>query len=177
MAMENQPASVPQPYAQPSSVEIFELDRRRHPRYPCEGHAEVFVPHGGLLFRGRILDLSLSGCFIETATINLERGTRVEVYFAARQLQFRVAGHIAALYRKRGAGIAFQNMGPRRARQVDELVKELKEISEQQGARGPEQVPELVTERVTERISGANEKARLIEAGLSFCRKSLLAVS
>lgn len=105
-------------------------NRRRHPRYPCEGHAEVYLPQGGLLLRGKILDLSLSGCFIETPTITLERGTSVEVYFAARQLQFRVAGHIAVLHRKRGAGIAFQPMVPRRARQIADLVSELKQITE-----------------------------------------------
>jgi hypothetical protein len=83
-----------------------------------------------LLFQGKILDLSVSGCFIETPALNLERGTLVEVYFVARQIQFRIAGHIAAIYRKRGAGIAFHNLSSRRARQVADLVRELKEISE-----------------------------------------------
>ena len=110
--------------ATPSSP-LPSANRRRHPRYRCEGHAEVFLPHGGLLLRGKILDLSLSGCFIETAAISLERGTRVEVYFTARQLQFRVAGHIAVPHRKRGAGIAFLELSPRSARQVTELVREL----------------------------------------------------
>jgi len=58
-------------------------ERRRHPRYLCDGHAEVLLPQGGLLFRGRILDLSVSGCFIETTMPNLERGTLVEVFFVA----------------------------------------------------------------------------------------------
>jgi len=108
----------------------MQANRRRHPRYACEGHAEVFVPHGALLFQGKILDLSLSGCFIETPALNLERGTHVEVYFAARQMQFRVAGYIAVLYRRRGAGIAFRNLSPRRAQQVADLVRELKEAAE-----------------------------------------------
>ena len=106
-----------------------QANRRRHPRYTCEGHAEVYLPHGGLLLRGKILDLSLSGCFIETSAINLERGTHVEIYFTTRQLQFRVAGNIAVLHRKRGAGIAFQNLSPRNARQIAELVHELKELA------------------------------------------------
>jgi len=70
---------------------------RRHPPYACEGYAEVFLPHGGLLFRGRILDLSMSGCYIETALLNLERGTQVEVYFVTNQLQFRVLGNVAVV--------------------------------------------------------------------------------
>jgi PilZ domain len=102
-------------------------EKRVHPRYGCEGHAEVFLPHAGLLFRGRILNLSMSGCYIETALLNLERGTQVEVYFVTNQLQFRVMGTIMALRRKRGAGIAFLNVTPRRALQIASLVDELAE--------------------------------------------------
>ena len=104
-------------------------DKRRHPRYSCDGYAEVFLPHGGLLFRGRISNLSVSGCFVETTMANLERGTLVEVYFVANQLQFRVQGNIAEVRQKRGAGIAFVNVSPRRAAQIAALVSELAEES------------------------------------------------
>ena len=128
--METQSLSVAMPSAspavQPAGVPELPTNRRHHPRYACEGRAEVCVPHGGLLFRGKILDLSLSGCFIQTAALNLERGTPVEIYFVARQLQFHIAGHIAVLYRRKGAGIAFGALGPRRTREVTELIAELK---------------------------------------------------
>ena len=101
-------------------------NRRQYPRYRCEGEAEVFVPHGALLFRGKILDLSFSGCFIEAPALDLERGTPVEVSFVLRRIQFRVAGRIAIMHRRRGAGIAFDALGARRARQIAELIAELK---------------------------------------------------
>src|SRR5690348_12545246 len=104
-------------------------NRRQYPRYCCEGEAEVFVPHGALLFRGKILDLSFSGCFIEAPALDLERGTPVEVSFSVRRMQFRVAGRIAIMHRRRGAGIAFQELSPRRARQISELIAELKEMA------------------------------------------------
>jgi hypothetical protein len=122
--------------ADPSPPATPQANRRRHPRYLCEGHAEVFLPHGALLFQGKILDLSLSGCFIESPALNLERGTHVEVYFIAHQIPFRVAGRIAVLHRRRGAGIAFQDMGPRRTRHVAELLLELEEIAEREEAPG-----------------------------------------
>lgn len=104
-------------------------NRRQYPRYHCEGDAEVFVSHGALLFRGKILDLSFSGCFIEAPALDLERGTRVEVSFAVRQMRFRVAGRIAIMHRKRGAGIAFDALGGRRERQIADLIAELKEAA------------------------------------------------
>ena len=117
------------PIASPGSpiVEHRSSEKRRHPRYRCEGHAEVFLPHGGLLFRGRILNLSMTGCYIETALLNLERGTQVEVFFVTNRLQFRVLGNIAALRPKRGAGISFLNVSPRRALQIATMVSELAE--------------------------------------------------
>jgi hypothetical protein len=135
--MEKHPLSTaPSSTTGPSSPAAPSANRRRHPRYLCEGHAEVFLPHGALLFQGKILDLSLSGCFIEAPALNLERGTHVEVYFITHQIPFRVAGRIAVLHRRRGAGIAFQDMGPRRTRHVAELLHELKEIVDREETHG-----------------------------------------
>jgi hypothetical protein len=104
-------------------------ERRRYPRFSCEGRAEVSLPHGGLLVRGRILDVSIAGCFIETSAINLERGTHVEVFFESRQLRFRVAGNIAVLHPPTGVGISFLHPSIRVAQQIGQLVKELAEIA------------------------------------------------
>jgi len=117
------------PSADLTAASEQDADKRRHPRYSCDGYAEVFLPHGGLLFRGRISNLSVSGCFVETTMANLERGTLVEVYFETNQLQFRVQGNIAEVRQKRGAGIAFVNVSPRRAAQIAALVSELAEES------------------------------------------------
>lgn len=111
------------------SAAAIPQNRRQHSRYRCEGDAEVFVPHGALLFRGKILDLSFSGCFVEVPALDLERGTPVEVSFSLHQIQFRVAGRIAIMHRRRGAGIAFDALGPRRARQISDLITELKETA------------------------------------------------
>lgn len=127
MGSESMPAAPP---PSPACKPADNPNRRRHARYSCKGRAEVCVPHGGLLFRGKILDLSFSGCFIETTALNLERGTPVEIYFVARQLQFRIAGRIAVLYPRKGAGIAFDPLGPRHTREITELITELKSASQ-----------------------------------------------
>jgi hypothetical protein len=107
--------------------ELAAEEKRRHPRYRCDGYAEVFLPHGGLLFRGRIANLSVSGCYIETTMANLERGTLIEAYFVTNQLQFRVQGNIAEVRKRSGVGISFLNVSPRRARQISTLIGELAE--------------------------------------------------
>jgi hypothetical protein len=102
-------------------------DRRKQPRYVCEGSALISLPHGGLLIAGSILNVSATGCYIEAPSINLERGTQVEVYFETRKLHFRVAGNITVLRPRIGVGIAFLKLSHRAGRQIAQLVKELAE--------------------------------------------------
>lgn len=109
----------------PDARPAFAQERRKHPRFACEGRAEIFLPHAGLRIAGSIADLSLAGCFIEAPAVNLERGTQVEVYFEANRLPFRVAGSISVVYRGLGAGIAFLRPNQRTARCITELIKEL----------------------------------------------------
>lgn len=99
-------------------------EQRRYPRYACDGYAEVHLPHAGLRFRGRIQNLSVSGCYIETE-VNLERGTYVEIFFRVRQLRFRMAGNIAGIEWRKGVRIAFHEVSSRGAAYVEELVREL----------------------------------------------------
>lgn len=104
-------------------------ERRRHPRYSCDGDAEVHLPHAGLRFQGRIQNLSVSGCYIETE-LNLERGTYVEVFFRLHQLRFRLAGNVVGVDKRSGVRIAFLNVSGRRATHIEELMRELAEKSE-----------------------------------------------
>ena len=86
-------------------------------------------PQGGLLLRGKILDLSLSGCFIETLPSS-SNGERTWRFFHRAPDSVPHSRNIAVFHRKRGAGVAFQNLSPRLARQIADLVQELKEICE-----------------------------------------------
>ena len=133
--MRQQPASGALPSSLPAETGVSETrtedaqgaERRKHARYVCDGQAVVSLPHGGLRVSGRVRDLSVSGCFVESASINLERGTQVEVYFETERLHFRVAGNVTVLRKGNGVGVAFLNPSPRLARQIRELVKELAE--------------------------------------------------
>jgi hypothetical protein len=83
---------------------------RQHQRYPVDGHAEVTVTAAGqssLLLRGRILDISPSGCFIQTlARTVIAPGTRVEILFAVARQNFRVDAE--SRFAKSAVGIGFR---------------------------------------------------------------------
>ena len=54
-------------------------ERRKHARYAVDGDAEVLLADGSQIFRGRVLDISLSGCFVATrARLRMAVGAPVE---------------------------------------------------------------------------------------------------
>lgn len=83
-------------------------ERRRHRRFPCEGYAEVVCCYPTVLFRGRIRDISLTGCFIETAArLRLERLTEVELRFTAIGRHVSSAARVMDIRPGKGAGFEF----------------------------------------------------------------------
>ena len=83
-------------------------ERRRYKRFPCEGHAEVVCCHPAFLFRGRIRDISLTGCFIETAArLRVERMTEVELRFTTNGHHLRSMARIMVIRPGKGAGFEF----------------------------------------------------------------------
>ncbi len=83
-------------------------ERRRHRRFPCEGYAEVVCCHPTVLFRGRIRDISLTGCFIETAArLQLGRLTEVEVRFTAGGRHVSTVARVMDIRPGKGAGFEF----------------------------------------------------------------------
>lgn len=84
------------------------VERRRHRRFPCEGYAEVVCCHPTALFRGRLRDISLTGCFIETAArLHLARLTEVEVRFTASGNRVMSPARLMDYRPGRGAGFEF----------------------------------------------------------------------
>jgi hypothetical protein len=103
------------------------LDRRKAPRFPCEGTGDVIVLGGALHFSGELRDLSASGCRLFThLPFTLERGTQVEVVMVVNHVQFRVAAGVRVNHKSRGVGLEFVNMSARCGRLVSDLIAELK---------------------------------------------------
>src|SRR5205085_6645370 len=67
-------------------------DRRRSPRFLCGGQARLArLPSGDELLSGKLRDLSLKGCAIETASV-VECGVRTELLIHVNASSFRAIG-------------------------------------------------------------------------------------
>ena len=101
------------------------IERRQHTRYAVDAWAEVMVKDGTMLFRGRVLDVSVGGCYIETeAKLKLAPGTPVEMVFRVNEDVFRCEA-TTRMVRTRGAGFLFVNQDARMQRELKELIEEL----------------------------------------------------
>jgi hypothetical protein len=83
------------------------------------------VKDGTMLFRGRVLDVSVGGCYVETeAKLKLAPGTPVEMVFRVDEDVFRCEA-ISRMVRTRGAGFLFVNQNARMQRELERLIQEL----------------------------------------------------
>jgi hypothetical protein len=101
------------------------VERREHTRYAVDAWAEVMVKDGTMLFRGRVLDVSVGGCYIETeAKLKLAPGTPVEMVFRVNDGAFRCDA-VSRMVRTRGAGFLFSSLNARMRRELEGLIQEL----------------------------------------------------
>lgn len=103
------------------------VERRSHPRYAVDAWAEVMVQDGRMLFRGRVLDISAGGCYIETeARLRLAPGTPVEIVFRVDDAVFRCEAAIR-MVRTKGAGFLFSNLDASLRMELEQLIRELRD--------------------------------------------------
>jgi len=100
-------------------------ERREHARYAVDAWAEVVVKDGTMLFRGRVLDVSIGGCYIETeARLRLAPGTPVEIVFRLNDGVFRCEA-TSRMIRTKGAGFLFSDMDVKLQMELQRLIHEL----------------------------------------------------
>lgn len=101
-------------------------ERRQHPRYAIDAWAEVLVLDGSLLFRGRVLDISSAGCFIQTeARLRMRQRTPVEMVFRLKKAALRLQATSRMVRPGIGAGFLFSEMNERTRLELDALIAEL----------------------------------------------------
>jgi hypothetical protein len=102
------------------------LERRATPRFAVDAPASVQVGYDGPMFRGRIVNLSLTGCYIQTiAGTKIPADTAVEIEF----LLMGVSIQLSALFKwskpKAGMGFRFIAMEKDSRMSLEEMLREL----------------------------------------------------
>jgi len=106
-------------------------DRRETSREAVDTTAMIFLVKIASRLRGRILDLSLTGCRIRTdERFPVGIYTRVETEFRLEGLPFRLGGVIQVIHDRHTVGIRFLDMSSRKREQVKQLMEDIREVKE-----------------------------------------------
>lgn len=109
------PASVPAEnsasgHAIADSGERFKgADKRRSPRYPCEGSAELREEGCDVRTWATFSDVSLHGCYVE-AQATYPAGTVLHMKLEASGVRLETKGNVRVSYPYLGMGVAFVDM-------------------------------------------------------------------
>jgi PilZ domain len=102
---------------------------RGQPRQGVHNFATIIVARDGARFRGRILNLTLTGCRIRTERrIPVGIYSPVETEFDLRGFPFRLDGVIQAMHDRYTPGVHFRDLSEHKRQQVLELMGELEEM-------------------------------------------------
>jgi PilZ domain len=104
-------------------------ERRKDPRHTVDGTAILHLLDPPIRLRGRILDLSHSGCLFRTEDcfpMGLYR--RVEIEFQLDGLSFRLAGVTQSIHKRHKIGVRFLDVSERKRLQLTELIEEIVEL-------------------------------------------------
>jgi hypothetical protein len=85
-------------------------DRRHSPRFSCGGAAKIVcLPSNGFSVPGRMRDLSLGGCCVETVPA-LDCGARTEIVVRVNSGSFRAVSQVKGMRDRFGVGMEFVHL-------------------------------------------------------------------
>lgn len=112
-------------------------ERRKEPRHTVDGYAVLTILNNSVRLRGRILDLSMSGCQFRTDDcFPMGIYSRAEIEFQLDGLPFRLACVTQSLHKRNRVGVRFLDMSDRKREQLVELITELGKLLAQKTPSG-----------------------------------------
>ena len=150
-ARQDDPALAAIPAAPPSQDCYEGPEKRRSPRYKCEGSAEMCKVSSDVRTWATFTDISMHGCYLE-AQATYPVGTVLRLKLEANGTKVEVTGNVRVSYPYLGMGIAFASISDEYQARLRDLLASLSRPSVIMGpgiasslpARGPlEAVPAI----------------------------------
>jgi hypothetical protein len=104
-----------------------ETEQRSEDRYPVAWDAEIFVPERTAMFRGQMVNISSSGCYVRTlAWVRLPPTTVVELVFMLDGRLARTRAEARFAQSRTGVGLRFLPLEDELRRRLDEVIVDLR---------------------------------------------------
>jgi hypothetical protein len=118
-------------------------DKRKSPRYRCQGSAHVREIETGVAIWTTFTDISLHGCYVE-ATTTYRIGVMLGLKLEANGFRVEATGEVRVAYPSLGMGISFTKMSDEDRERLRELVRSISRPSVILGGRVAMRAPPRV---------------------------------
>jgi hypothetical protein len=115
-------------------------ERRRFPRFSVRGDAEIFVEGTNFAVRGKLTDLSRSGCFVELLP-GITLGAHVALVLLLAHRQIHVQGVVRSVLSSFGLGIEFEHIEAEDLQMLEEVLAEFEHGTPQENDSSPAPLP------------------------------------
>jgi hypothetical protein len=117
------PNANPAPQTSPPG-NLSGAERRRSPRYACEGSAEIRQEGQDVKTWATFTDISMHGCYVEAAA-TYPVGTILHLKLEANGFPIFTSGNVRVSYPYLGMGIAFVDMSEENKARLRELLRSI----------------------------------------------------
>jgi hypothetical protein len=151
--------------SEPIAAENFQgAEKRRAPRYKCEGSAELREEGCDVRTWATFTDVSVHGCYVE-AQATYPAGTVLHMKLEANGIRVETKGNVRVSYPYLGMGIAFSEMSEENSGRLRQL---LATISHPCMIVGPGIASTLPSTGPLEAVPLINDPAKAIQAIMDF---------
>jgi hypothetical protein len=140
------------------------VEKRRSPRYRCQGSAHLREISSGVATWATFTDISLHGCYVE-ATSTYRLGASLALTIQINNFRIETTGEVRVAYPGLGMGIVFHEMSGESRARLRELLSSLSRPSVIVGSGTPPQSATVLPMEAMPPISNARAA---IQAMMSF---------
>jgi hypothetical protein len=108
----------------PAPADSDPQERRRNPRYKCEGSATFRVAGTNVRTWGTFTDLSCSGCYVELKA-TFPAGAIIDLELELNGVRAQVKGEVRVSYPFLGMGVAFRDMTTENRMQIQAMIESI----------------------------------------------------
>jgi hypothetical protein len=139
-------------------------ERRRSPRYRCQGSAHLRDLESGVSTWATFTDISLHGCYVETAS-TYGIGAAIALTIDVNNFRVESRGEVRVAYPNLGMGIFFTTMSDGDRERLRELLKSLSQPS---AILGGGATPHAATASRAESLATVKNPQAVVQAIMDF---------
>lgn len=121
---EQQPQTYVEPAPAPAPADSDPQERRRNPRYKCEGSATFRVEGTNVRTWGTFTDLSCSGCYVELKA-TFPAGAIIDLELELNGVRAQAKGEVRVSYPFLGMGVAFRDLTTENRMQIQAMIESI----------------------------------------------------